>query len=385
MFVMLLFAVYNANNSSYYDKKMVSIKQSPFWNFKTIFPLFIFSVVFGIRYDVGVDHLNYLEGYLWGDYVSKNDLLFNLLSDIGWKLNIHFSIYFGFIAFIQIFFFFYAFKNEKYLYPYLVFFLFSNGEWFFWMNGIRQALAMCIWIFSIKYIEEKKNIKYLICWIVALLFHKSAIILLLIYPVLRNGKDYFKSITFQLILIAASFVFQVIFIDVIFRFEPFVEYYMNLLGGEMYRSYDLEGLLGSYRESSGTGLVYVFRLSFNIIIVLFSNKIKQFYNSKRFNIIYFIFIIGLLTFYMFPIGYISITRPFRYFYIFQSIMYAHFLYYLYRVKLKKSTLGSTYTLMYYSLIVIFLVVFYTSIILSSEEASYWYQTFFEQKNIVFPS
>lgn len=379
MGVMLLFAVYAASKSRYSSiaTNGSHINKRSFWHFETIFPLLLFAIIFGMRYDVGVDHLGYLEPYLWKEYAGKNDLLFNLLSELGWRLNLHYVVYFSLIAFIQVFFFFYAFKNERYLYPFLVFFLFTNGEWGFWMNGIRQALAMCIWIFSLKYIEEKKIWNYLLWGILAFLFHKSAIILLIFYPILRNGKDYFKSISLQLLLIGGAFVFQVLFSDLIISFEPVIAYYLNLLGNDLYSSYNLESLMDSYKENDGTGLVYIFRIVLNVVIVLYSSKLKTFYNSKRFNVIYFFFFIGLITSYMFPGGYISFTRPFRYFYIFQSIAYAYFLYYLYKTKLKNLPVGKLHALLYYGLVIIFLGIFYLSQITSNENAHFWYQFFFE--------
>lgn len=383
MYIMILFAAYASKNSSYLSSTGLVVQKS-FWRFETLFPLLIFAIIFGMRYDVGVDYLNYLEGYLWREHVGKNDLLFDLLSIIGWKLNLHFVVYFSIIAFIQVFFFFYAFKDERYLFPFLVFFLFTNGDWIFWMNGIRQALALCIWVFSLKYIEEKKFLKYLFWCFVAFLFHKSAIILLIFYPILRVGRDYFKSIRFQLLLISAAFIFQVLFSGIIIKFEPVLVYYTNLLGGNYIGTYKIDSLMNSYVESTGTGLVYLFRIALNILIVLFSKKLKLFYNSNRFNSIYFFFIFGLITSYMFPVGYISFTRPFRYFYIFQSIMYAHFLYYLYKTKLKYSPKGKVHALIYYGLIIVFLGVFYLSQLTSNESTSTWYQFFFEKDIYGYP-
>src|SRR5690554_4002067 len=141
MFTMILFAVYAARRNGYISTSGLVVKRS-FWRFEIIFPLILFAIIFGMRYDVGVDHLSYLEKYLERFHAGKNDLLFNLLSELGWRLNLHYVVYFSIIAFIQVFFFFYAFKNERYLYPFLVFFLFTNGEWLNWMNVIRQALAM---------------------------------------------------------------------------------------------------------------------------------------------------------------------------------------------------------------------------------------------------
>ena len=93
-----------------------------FFRFEVLFPLVLFAIVFGMRYDVGVDHLGYLYGYLEKIDVGKGEPLFQFLSKTGWYLNLHYTVYFGIIAFIQVFFFFYAFKNERYLFPLLVFF-----------------------------------------------------------------------------------------------------------------------------------------------------------------------------------------------------------------------------------------------------------------------
>ncbi len=385
MYIMVLFAAYASKNSSYLSSTGLVVQRS-FWRLEVLFPLLLFAIVFGMRYDVGVDHLGYLQGYLDKIHVGKNEPIFSLLTEIGWKLNWHYVVYFSFIAFIQVFFFFYAFKDERFLYPFLVFLLFTNGNWTFWMNVIRQALAMCIWIFSIKNIEHKKFWRYLIWCVVATLIHKSAIVLIVFYPILRNGRDYFKSIPLQLILLGSAFVLKSVFEVFLPNIESLINTYINILGADMYeRSYNIEGLMNSYKEADGTGLVYLFRILLNVVIILYSKKLKMFYNSKRFNIIYFFFFFGLLTMYVFPVGFISLTRPFRYFYIFPSIMYAFFLYYLFKTKVRDTQRGYVHAIIYYGLIFIFLGVFYLSIITSNENASFWYQFYFDQNIYGYPN
>lgn len=385
MGVMMLFGIYTSRKGTFISSPEGLLVKRSFWKFETIFPLVIFAVIFGMRYDVGGDHLAYLEGYLWKEYVGKNDILFNLISDIGWKLNLHYTVYFGFIAFIQVFFFFYSFKDERYLFPFLIFLLFTNAEWGFWMNGIRQALAMCIWIYSIKYIENKKFWRYLLFVVIAILFHKSAITLVIFYPILKSGRDYFKSITFQLILIATAFGFKALFSNLIFRLEPIIISYSNLLGDDAYNFYNIDWLMGNIIERDGTGLAYLFKILLNILIISYSKKLKIYYNNNRFNIIYFFFLIGLITMYMFPVGAATFTRPFRYFYIFQSIIYAYFMYYLYKTKIKGSTLGKRHAIIYYGLIIIFLGIFLLSQIISNEDAHLWYQFFFDQNIRGYPN
>lgn len=374
---MILFAYSASRKGSYYTTDDGLIKYRSFWRFDTIVPLLLFAIVYGMRYDVGTDHLNYLEGYLMRIYVGKNEPLFFLFSDIGWFFNLHYTVYFGILAFIQAFFFFYAFKDHRYIYPLLIFFVFTTGSISFWMNGIRQAMAMCVWIFSLRYIEEKKWKPYIIWGVVAVLLHKSAIILFVFYPILRNGKDYFKSIPLQVVLFVSAFVIKEVFFDIIMRFESVINFYISILGGETYQSYGMEGLMESFSDKEGTGLAYLFKIGVNLIVILYSTKLKQYYNSKWFNIMYFFFFIGLITSYMFPIGAISFTRPFRYFYIFQPILYAFFGYFFYKKR------GDGRKLILLLLLIIgFSGIFILSQYTATEDSHSLYQFYFQQENIM---
>src|SRR5690606_24459525 len=93
--IMLLCAVYAAKKGSVYPTSSGVLKERGFWSFETLVPLLLFSIVFGMRYDVGKDHLGYLEGYLGGVHISKGEPLFDLFSNIGWGLNMHVTVYFG--------------------------------------------------------------------------------------------------------------------------------------------------------------------------------------------------------------------------------------------------------------------------------------------------
>ncbi|HHX70564.1 MAG TPA: EpsG family protein [Gallicola sp.] len=376
MSVMILFGISASRKKNYNITNEGLIQYHSFWRFDTIIPLLLFAVIFGMRYDVGVDHLGYLDKYLGGEYAGKNEPLFHLFSDIGWSLNLHYVVYFAVLAFAQVFFFFYAFKDQRYLYPLLTFFIFTNGTIGFWMNGIRQGIAMCVWIYSLRYIDSKKITPYLIWGVIAVLFHKSAIILFVFYPILRNGKDYFKNITLQLVFFASTFIIKEIFSQVIMQFESVINFYISLLGDEVYmKYYNVESLMQSFSDRQGTGLAYLFIIGVNIIVILFSKKLKQYYNNKWFNMMYFLFFIGLITSYMFPSGAISLKRPFQYFYIFQSIMYAYFGYYLYKNKEDGSKL-----ILLLLLIISFSGIFFLSQYTATENSHSLFQFYF-QNNI----
>ncbi|WP_262484527.1 EpsG family protein [Brumimicrobium salinarum] len=242
------------------------------------------------------------------------------------------------------------------------------------MNGIRQALALCVWLVAVRYIAEKRFWTYLALCIASSMFHYSAAILIILYPILRNSKDYFKSIKLQLLLLGVAFLIQSYFLFLLPKTEILLDVYKTLLGGgKAYgKTYGIEGLKNSYIESEGTNLVYYSKIIINIIIIFYSQKLKDFYDTNKFTIIYFLFFIGLITSYMFPIGYISVTRPFRYFYIFETIMYAYFAYYLIKNKTPQNQV------LFLILIVLFIGVFLSSIAVASEDSHLIYQFFFDQ-------
>jgi hypothetical protein len=337
-----------------------------------IFIFFYFSIMMGIRHDVGKDYLTYKKGYIYNFDVGNGELIFTWIRELFNRMDLHFSIYFTFLAFLNIFFFVFAFKKYSFILPLLLFFLITNGDWLFWMNGIRQSIAMCIWIYALQYIEKQKLWTYLIWCIIAIGFHTSAIILIPLYFVLRNGKDYFKNIKFQLVMFAGVFVLQSIFNNYLNQLEPLIDFFQSKLSGGAY-NYKIDRL---EEESSttvkGSGIAYLFRIVLCVVIILLSDKLKTFYNSKWFLIIYFLFFFGKLTEYIFPAGSVVLTRPFRYFFIFEAIVFAYFVYFLFKSKFPNHNIFG------FLLILIFIALFYLNIISATKNSHLWYQFYFQR-------
>src|SRR5690606_11238153 len=98
------------------------------------------------------------------------------------------------------------------------------------MNGMRQTIAGCIFIYSIKYIQERKLLPYIICILLATTIHKSAIILVVIYfiPQLNYFKYRYVNV---LILFAAIYVgLNAYWIESLIIIKPILE----LIGYEHY-------------------------------------------------------------------------------------------------------------------------------------------------------
>lgn len=312
---------------------IVSYKRISNWNthasflhFEIWLPILLFTTIFGLRYDVGQDHLFYLENYNSGD-IERYEPFFQIVAYNFRDLNLHHFWYFALWVFIQIFFFYYALKNELYLLPFVVIPLIMGQYYFQWMNTIRQDTAACVFFFVAKYIYERKILKYYLWCFILLGFHKSALILFIIYPLLVSGRD----ITFNRFIQVALFVFSFIVvlskIDLITTFFPYLSDYMLLFGYDNY-SENILGRLGD-KTLAGDGWSVRFLFIVNLIVIYYSDRLKGFYKSRKFIIIYNLGFWGAF-FQQLCINNLALARPFRYFKLFTMMTIAYLLFYLYR-------------------------------------------------------
>lgn len=294
-----------------------------FLNKEVILILIIFSFFSGVRYAVGVDYLTYKYYYQTllssGEQLMRFEWLFTQISLLFSHLNMHFASYFSFLAFIQLFFILYSFKNEKYLYPSMLFVLMTNGTYFMWMNGIRQIIAMSIFIFSIQYIKEKKIINYMLLVLLAFLFHKSALLLIPLYFVFYNNRDLFRSISLQFILIFIALYLSEK--EIWSKLVSHINQSLSILEYESYIDFEIES------KEFNRSLRFYLPLLINCIIVLYSKKLKKYFANTIINIVYNLFFLGVLLsllFYDSPL----MQRPAIYFIYVQFIMNAYLLVYL---------------------------------------------------------
>lgn len=354
--------VVTANNGI--NEKRISLFNPSF-----ILPLFAIAIVMGMRYDVGTDHLNYIDNYLFGYEWEQKEILFVVINNICALNKIPYPVFFGIITFIQAALYYYAFRKEPQLLFWLTLFLFFDGQIGNWNNIIRVSIACSIWIYSIDFIAEKKFIPYLLLNILAIGFHTSSIILIIAYPLLYNGKNYFSSRKVQYGLFILAFIFRFTFNrfkDVINWFVTAYVYYFN-----DYENYnDIQYLTQSESNGSGTSIAFYSIIFINILIIGYSSKLHAYFNSSKFNIIYNIFFVGILTTYVFPEGMIILTRPFRYLYMFRPIMLSYFALYLFEKKRNDNNLFILFITM-----TLYVGIFYGSIIRSTPENHSLYQIY----------
>lgn len=147
--------------------------------------VFLFILFFcGIRFFVGNDYSNYVLGFFYIRQYETNvwfwEPFYYILNYI---LRNCFGgyIYVFFIAsFISYFFLFRVLIEEKIM-KWGIFFIFTLGILIFMNNGIRQGVAISIFIYSLKFVKENKFFSYCLCLVFAAGFHFSVLTLFPFY------------------------------------------------------------------------------------------------------------------------------------------------------------------------------------------------------------
>ena len=233
--------------SRYYCRSCKKGKLSS--NKKTFFFLVITVPVIliqGFRYNVGTDYFSYVslsEGFAHGntEYVGWyiNEPLFILVSKYAYLLggnNKYFFFLVDAILMNTLLFFVFDYMKEEVSMP-AIYFMYYTFCFPYFLNVERQGLAVIIVWFSIRYIVEKKPLKYIICIAVAFLFHNTAIIGLILYPayyLLTLKKD---RVT-KLVLIIARSLIPILFglsLAFLSRYIPVFSKYTKFIN----KSYDI--------------------------------------------------------------------------------------------------------------------------------------------------
>ncbi|MBO0472990.1 transmembrane protein EpsG [Enterococcus sp. DIV0840] len=161
--------------------------------------------------------------------------------------------------------------------------LFGTGFFNYSMNIMRQSIAIAIFLFSIHYLLKRENKKYILCIIIAMLFHKTSILYFMLL-VLRNTKLQWKKIAiFSIGLIIFKEVFRSIMLMISTRFN----FYDNQFGTVL--------------DSRQVG--WVFMIANGVILFLYLMINRKKVNSDRTNVYI------LLQFIAFAITLISDVVP----------------------------------------------------------------------------
>ena len=265
-------------------------------------PIILFTLVFGLRYSVGMDWANYVEDYeqyladltIKDFFDSKYEPAFNFVVYICQQLSLPaYGLFFCF-SFLQILLIYATLKKVnpsiiKYVY---VAFIFTGFAIIDFTNAIRQHLAVCIFMYAMTFVPEKKYIKYWICCFCAYLFHHSALIVFPICFIWIRRSDAFRHPILQSMILLVCFITT--FFDILPKILHYTEMFIMLLGYDNY--------IGGVTEltfDTSHGISRIIEFLALILIVFFSNKIKKHFQSDAFNMMYDLFFIGICCKYLF--------------------------------------------------------------------------------------
>lgn len=346
-------------------------KQARLWGW---LPIILFTLVFGLRYGVGVDYNNYIDTYEdTALYNSYFELLDNERHEEGFLLLIYLChlcgapiyIFFSIIAFIQIVLIYHAFKDEGNILAYIYLTLILTGFCvFFFMNILRHEIAFCIFMCAVKYIRDNKLLKYWICCLLALAFHHSALLLFPLYFIWIRRKGILNKPTWELIAVCACF-----FTSFITSWQEIMHLFDNLIVLIGYESYI--NIADDMEVNTKIGITRLFNLLVNCIIIANSKKIKEYFKSDLLNIIYDLYVVGVCLGYVF-FGSMMLGRIIVYFAHTQFIILAYALCYLYQTR-KQNTLQTVR----YAIIVLFITISYGSFIYNCKNNTGAYVFYFQ--------
>lgn len=186
-----------------YEKVTSDVKMA-----MNIFYVFLFVVIFGFRFEVGVDWFNYINVY---NRQTANPFALDT-SELGFKL-INLITYYvneGIVTTVVLstllFAFFTIFGVARLgLNPYYFFVIVAPYHFVMsGMNYTRQAIALSVMMMAFSYLVQEKKNKFIIMTLVAGLFHTSALCFFPLYFV--NGK--IRYILFSLVAIVPLVVLQ---------------------------------------------------------------------------------------------------------------------------------------------------------------------------------
>lgn len=298
---------------------------------KIFFLIFSFVLFFfiGFRYEVGGDWWNYLNIYENYKYLKINDVLmggdvgYNILNLLSQYLNLEDTILVNAICgFLVVFFIFkLALKFQNYWLVYLVYFPYHFLV--VSMGYTRQSVAIAVVTFALYCLLERKFYYFTVLTLFAFLFHRSAILVLLFFPIVLFF-NYKNKVYYYFYLIVS-------FLTIVFLLKISLESESNMY-------------LSSTDEINSKG--FLVRWSYHLIPIFIYLKFKHlFVNNIAKYLLDYMF---LLILFLFPLGVVFSTLADRFnlyliFFDIYVICYA-------LMKLNKK---------YSQIILVILIIFYT--------------------------
>lgn len=256
-----------------------------------------YTLVYGFRYDVGVDHVMYVKTYVG----ARNQVAYHMFNETIWNyfiwllqsIKAHYLYFFIIVALIQIMLLMKAFTYKKRLTPYYIFIFLAGNYVIIFQNGLRQSVALALILYFIICYRKTDFWQYALMTLLATLIHYSSIIMLVLYPLFYSDRLYISKrnlrISIYLIAIVLGYSFNI--------FEKLVsmDIFMSLVDSSEYSHYKDHLYMGTERT---VGLGFVLRCFINCILFYQGNKFCNYFKShsllRWYNVYYYGTVINVL-------------------------------------------------------------------------------------------
>ena len=227
------------------------------------FYVLLLIIFIGLRNDVGGDWIQYFHNYnnplpfSFLDFSIRNDYFYNYLSFLFYNFGMSYNVF----NFLLAIFFVLCLCHFCKILPSFSLALVFSFPIVVMMMGLgftRQGVAFAFVLIAITSFIKKNKITFVMWAIIAILFHKSSIIILFFYPLIDTKIVFIEYIIITCLLIVLFFFLR----------NDFINLYNNAEGG-------------SYLSSNGA----IFRVGLNCvaatIFLLLINDITENYNEKK--------------------------------------------------------------------------------------------------------
>lgn len=224
-----------------------------------------------IRYDVGTDYLSYVNIFenplILENYKIKEPGFYFIALFL--KTNgFHFQWMFATFSFIFTAVAFAAYPRKN---AWLLHFLFFSMLWFSSFNIMRQTTALAWCFLAVFCFFDKKYAWFIMLTLIASVFHKSAIFILIAGGIACIPLRYFLKIYILPIIFIIGLVITYLFSEMVLNF---IEQLLNIIGFSRYANY-FNNTTHFIKKDFGTGLGILAKILFSFYIMLNTNQLVK--------------------------------------------------------------------------------------------------------------
>ena len=273
-YVILTYIMYSLALKSYIFNPLSNKIDIYIWAY-----IIFFTIITAIRYQVGQDYLGYKTVFSDGLDEARNGeyLWFTFVNTLK-GLGLHYTIGLGIIGFLQIYSITKALNQYKYILVFLPIVMFGGRYFLDLMNGMRQMIVACGFVWASKFIYEKKFWKYFLFIAIASTIHQSALMLIPLYFI-PNKFSIIKHRFIQFLILGIFFI-----LGQNHSFQgagQYIEGAGNLFGYGHYNDFIAGHINNSEnQEILGFGPIMLSYLLVSIFIIWFSPYLNNKFSKK---------------------------------------------------------------------------------------------------------